>query len=76
MANGAAAKPPDLHFGLDVIQVGDQIMVQISVGDNFGLSNTLILPHAVARDFSRAIKAAVEKAEVTVVKPASLIQAQ
>jgi hypothetical protein len=73
MAAQAQAKPADLHFGIGVVQVGEQIMVQLAISDNFGLSTTLTFAVDVARNFSKAIKAAVEQAEVTLVKPPSII---
>jgi hypothetical protein len=68
-----SAQVPDLHFGIVPIQVGDRIMVQIQIADNFGLSTSLTLPQEIARAFSKGIKNAVEQAEVMIVKPPSLV---
>ena len=64
---------PDLHFGIQPVQIGDQIAIDIQIGDNFGLTFRMCFPQEVARNLSKAIKAAVEQAEVTLVKPPSTI---
>ena len=64
---------PNLQFNITPVQMGEQIILQISVADAAGMSLTLFLSQDVARLFSRAIKEGVEKAEVTLVKPVSRI---
>ena len=71
------AAPPqpvsDIQIGAGPLQVGDQIMVGISLATKSGVNVQIVWPIDVARNFSKAIKNAVQQAEVTVVKPPSLI---
>lgn len=66
-------KAPDLHINASPIQVNDQMMVQIVIADNFGIGITLVWPQDMVRSFSKALKTAVEQAEVAVIKPPSLL---
>jgi hypothetical protein len=64
---------PNLQINVTPAQVGDQIMVMLQIGDTAGMSVTLILNQDSARAVSRAIKEGVAQAEVTVVKPPSIL---
>jgi len=68
-----APLPPNLHVNCQPIQVGDQIMVQIQIGDNFGLAFTIVLPPKIANGFSKYLRDAVTAAETTLVKPTSSV---
>jgi hypothetical protein len=69
------AKPvrpmPDVHVAAGPEQVGDIMAVRIQIADNFGLAISLLWPQEIARALSKQIKAAVEAAEVAVIKPPS-----
>jgi hypothetical protein len=67
------APTSDLQINAVSVQVGNEIKVLIQIGDRFGLSMGLCWPIDVARNFSKAIKNAVEQAETTIVKPPSAI---
>lgn len=67
------APTSDLQINAVPVQVGNEIKVLIQIGDRFGLSMGLCWPIDVARNFSKAIKNAVEQAETTIVKPPSAI---
>lgn len=66
-------QPPDMSFQFAPVQVGDQIMVHVAIFTRVGLAVTLTVPQEVAKNFSKAIKNAVEQAEVTLVKPPSAL---
>lgn len=71
----AAGQPAvaDLHFHSDPIQIGNQIMVQVQVADNFGLTFQMVIPKEIARAFGMQLRDAAHNAETMLVKPPSLI---
>jgi flagellar basal body L-ring protein FlgH len=64
---------PNLQINVAPAQVGDQIMVVLQIADSAGMSVSLMLNQDSARAVSKAIKLGVEQAEVTIVKPPSMV---
>ena len=64
---------PNMQFNVAPVQIGDQVMVLVQVADTAGVMVQFTFSQDVARIFSKAIKDGVEKAEVTLVKPPSML---
>jgi hypothetical protein len=68
-----AAAVSDLHFHADPVQIGDQIMVQVQVADNFGLTFQMVMHPKIANAFGMMLRDTAHNAETTLVKPPNLI---
>jgi hypothetical protein len=61
---------PDLNFDLTTPQIGDQVAVSCVISDPKRLLSTqILLPHAMAKQFARALMMAADKAEKQLVVP-------
>ena len=69
-----AAEVTRIQWQIEPIQVGNEIRVIIQISaPHPGLSMTFIATQETARLVSKAIKDGVERAEVTLVKPQSVL---
>lgn len=74
MATPAQPRPnANLHFQFAPVQIGEQINVLIQIADDAGINFMLTLNQETARVVSRALKQAIEQAEVAIVKPSPRI---
>jgi hypothetical protein len=73
MATAPQAPPPSLQFNVQAVQMGSEVCVMVQVGDNVGLSMSLILTQAAAKALARAVREGVDIAEKTIIKPQSAI---
>ena len=62
-----------IHFNLQVVQAGQEIRIMVQIGTDVGVMNQYFFNQDVARMLSKALKNAVEQAEVTVIKPPSMV---
>jgi hypothetical protein len=70
----SAAQPvPDLHFNVEPMQLGQQMMVCIRVSDNFGLLQQIIMPPQAAKQFAKYIIERATEADNTILKPPSML---
>ena len=62
-----------LNYNVAPVQVGQEIRLLIQVATNVGVMCQFVLAVDAARALSKIIKEGVERAEVTLLKPQSLI---
>lgn len=73
MSQPAQVAPPDLHFEAVPFQVGNQIMMRVTIADNFGMTFQLIFPPPASRAFGQYLIDQAIAAGNTLVKPPSVI---
>lgn len=66
-------KLPDLHFEALPVQIGQAIMVRVTIADNFGMTFQLIMPPPAARAFGQYLIDQAIAAGNTLVKPPSML---
>lgn len=63
--------PTRLNFGATPVQIGDEVRLVIQISDVAGLAFNMMLTQQAARAFMYLIRDGIEKAEATIIKPAS-----
>ena len=73
----AVAQLTALDYSITPVQIGnpghEEIRVLVQIGTRIGVTSQYLLTQEAARMLSKAIKDGVERAEVTLVKPQSVI---